>query len=98
MRKPVALSIGDNWEYEKTFPGKELRLSSEFTIIGREKVGGLDCWVIDWHEEAVRSGRRLVGGRYWIESHTERFVRAERTFYDGSEKFCRPRPLRDRGS
>lgn len=99
MRKPVALSIGDNWEYEKAFPGEELRLSSEFTIIGREKVGGLDCWVIDWHDETVRGGRRLVGGRYWIESQTERFVRAERTFYDGSgkilqtETFERPRLL-----
>ena len=85
MRGQVKLSVGDYWEYEKGFRGTGARLISRFEISGTGKIEGVECFIFEWEERAI-GGNRLAGGRYWVETKTDRFARAERTFFDISGK------------
>ena len=81
MPRRVKLSVGDCWEYEKGFHGTKGRLSSRFGVVAKRKIKGVECFAIEWDERSP-GGRRLVWGRYWVDSKTERFMRAERAFFD----------------
>lgn len=83
MSKLAKLSVGDRWTYEKSFSHEKPKVISKYEVIGSEKIENTKTLILSFKEKLKGRERPLISGKFWIEEETERFVKGERTFYDG---------------